>query len=461
MASLDLTKRLKISTDLIKSLQSDLKKMTAIYKSIPENSLGDPDGRLFKEAEKLFQQFASNLKEVVTKQILDHDVMSKDDERDRQLRKKVSSLSFSLTRGGINKGTEMFPRTSPSQGAPPHYFQLDKVRDTNIRRYQGEARAFFDALTDWVASKSQEGVAPEREAMLERTTLAGVSVVINKTGSGDWIKEWDSSPEEALRYYLPTLEHSFGRIRKMGFGVALNGLEVHINFRPSSQKVENFGHAAGTYDHTRDVVNMYPNGFVTEVGDQDYTITHEIGHRFWYRNVSTNGRAAWTDAFHNKAMTTVTKESADLWSNALSSRDFWKESEKRALAQRLTEGADRATVAHINHLLEDGPDTRVGENPNDFRQRLNYLVGEEVPLEKISTYGETKPEEAFAEAFRIYITKGPAKLGPATRQLFKEVCETSGSRISGRAEVIKALRAAADALEGSSPPALSSRRRGR
>jgi hypothetical protein len=442
MPTIDVTKRLKVTAEFVKSLQSDLRKMTAIYKSIPASSFEDPNGKIFNEAADLFHVFSENLKDMVYKQIIDKDTSEKDSWAEKQLRETVWSLAFALTSGGTARGADMFPRTSASRRAPPDHARLEKNRETNIRRFQAEARKFFAAIEDWVDLMQRTGESTDREALVERVSLAGATIVIKKTNEKDWVENWGKTIDESLRLFLPSLESTLGRIRKMGFGAALDNLVIDIDFRRSER-------VAGQYLHGPDQLVVFPWGFMaTTERARDHTLTHEVGHRFWFRNMNEQGRDAWVAAFHNKERkTTVTAESVDMWVKAItvkSPNDYWKSAEKEALVQRLMDQSDRSTAAQLRYLADEGPDLQYGESAEDYRKRCDKLIGEQIS--DISDYGETNPQEAYAEAFRIYITKGPSALSPQTRQVFKEVSETSGSRIAGRAEVIRVLRAAAKLL---------------
>jgi hypothetical protein len=57
-------------------------------------------------------------------------------------------------------------------------------------------------------------------------------------------------------------------------------------------------------------------------------------------------------------------------------------------------------------------------------------AGKYIPLEHISDYGRTNAEEAFAEAFKLYILFGPKKLKPWTLWFFKEIVRTGGASIN-------------------------------
>jgi hypothetical protein len=41
--------------------------------------------------------------------------------------------------------------------------------------------------------------------------------------------------------------------------------------------------------------------------------------------------------------------------------------------------------------------------------------------EHITDYGAPNPQEAFAEAFALFVTKGPRAIGPWTEALFRKI----------------------------------------
>ena len=452
---IDTSKAVKVDKALIAGLASDLKKLTILYKSLTSAD-EDPDGKKFKQVRQLFYTFGDNLLELVTVQVLDEEKEAEEKNWVApRLRKTVWDLRFALKEGGTTRGTEMFP----VYGNAPNYALLVNNRDANIRRYQTAARAFFEALTDWSEYMERIGESVEKPAMVEKTTLAGVQFIIEKMNDVDWTKNWQMSIDESLQRFLPSIEGTMANIRKAGFGAALDGMQVFISFRKGTMRVAGGAHASGVYDRAADQITLFPWAFMSggahDRKEQDYAITHEVGHRFWYRNVSAGGRAEWTEIMGDATTTKVTPESVDVWVDALlstKSKDhMWKISEKDALVETLSRGADSDLVAHLRHINEEYG-LAMGEDLEKYRAKLKRdAVGEETKLEKISDYAETNPVEAFAEAFRVYVTQGPAYLGKRTRRLFQEISRTGGAKISAqtmtRAQVVATLRAAAKALE--------------
>jgi hypothetical protein len=78
-----------------------------------------------------------------------------------------------------------------------------------------------------------------------------------------------------------------------------------------------------------------------------------------------------------------------------------------------------------------GIDVGPGEpfDAKDYLRRLKFKEGEVVQVEEVSDYGDSSPVEGYAEAFRLWVTKGRGALGPFTRELFIQVGRAGGARI--------------------------------
>ena len=68
------------------------------------------------------------------------------------------------------------------------------------------------------------------------------------------------------------------------------------------------------------------------------------------------------------------------------------------------------------------------ELPGQARKEWEEAM--ESKVEDISDYANENAEEAFAEVFMIWISKGPGAVGPWTQDIFKRVCRTGGGKLA-------------------------------
>lgn len=68
------------------------------------------------------------------------------------------------------------------------------------------------------------------------------------------------------------------------------------------------------------------------------------------------------------------------------------------------------------------------ELPGQARKEWEEAM--ESKVEDISDYANENAEEAFAEVFMLWLSKGPGALGPWTQDLFKRVCRTGGGKLA-------------------------------
>ena len=459
---LDLTKPVTIDKELVKQLESDLRRMTKIYKAIPteeikRNYSGDFDLEdqkrtdfIFNEARQLFEVFRENLEGLVTQQALNSP--RKDwDWADEALRGKLGTLLYEL---GLST---LFPSQWDERGgyrSPNLAWRgiLKTKRDNNIRRYQKAALSFFEYLNEWIDYKSKTGQPTTKPIAIETTNVAGFPVIIHRRGEDQFSRKegWAQSAEKALNDYLPRLHEVAAMLKKAGFGKAIRDMTLDIDLGEE----EGSRQAAGSYSKWNDKLTLHPWGFVV---DHDLgVVIHEIGHRFWYKNVPPKARDEWEALLKpNK----VTEQAVDVWVDALRKGGFSEErpssstDRKKILKDLVQHYADDPLMVEQVKIMEDMHPSST-DNLLVIRDVLKDVVGQNFSLEKISDYANTNPVEAFAEAFRFYVVKGPGYLKPWTRQFFREISRTGGAQLRAamdsetRAQVVAVLRAVANQISG-------------
>ena len=397
---------------------ADLRRMTKIYRSIPD---ADEEKRpaLYQEAKPLFKTFAENFEAWVYRVVLPS--ISKERPKtwlEEQVRTKAWTAIMAISLGTLFPSSFNYT-TQLHEDAP---WKVAEVIDTNVRRYQRAFQAAFKAISDYLDEESQlhGGKPVERRDLVERHTIAGMHVLIHGLGRD----EHDYS--EDVDAFLHHLDFFAKRIHRAGFGKAVEGLTIQVTFADPSTLSRPTDLTAGLYNAAEDSMMIFPLGFL---GSDGGTFTHECGHRFWFRSLTPNARAHWNEVI-GKRMTEITKADIDEFTDKYLAKH--PEAYTREL-QHLVEQSeeDEEKKIKFKELAESSrPITVKTEEVEKLRDILMRQVGEKVHIEDISEYARTSPIEAWAEAFRFYVLKGPAVLGPFTRQFFEMIGRSGGAKLA-------------------------------
>lgn len=400
----------EITPKVLDKWRADLRVMTRIYKSIPAAKTDEEKLGRFREAQTLFNNFRKAFEKWSYRELLpivDREKGSRGVEE--EVRKQVWNALGAIS--------NLFPQswnyhTERHEAAP---WELERKIDTNIRRYQ---RAFNDAFK--VIEEYLEGLGGTvvRHPMTTSYSIGGMTVVVHGLGLDDYVDDVDK--------YLRNIKGFAGKIRSAGFGDAIENLMVHITMAdPDDTRAPN-DLRAGQYDSSSDELLIFGLGFVASDGG---TFIHEVGHRFWYKQLGTQARAAWTEAFRTRT-SEITEGDVVAYHKQVAvpaTRDG-RYDEDRA-RQIVEQEPDEVMKAKFRELVEHvwiGAET--ADDVLTFHKK--FEIGEKVHIEDISSYATTNPVEAFAEAFRFYVLKGPGALGPWTRQYFREVSRSGGAKLA-------------------------------
>jgi len=393
---------------------SDLRRMTKIYRSIPEQE--DEAKRLvmFREARELFSTFRKNFELWVYRHVL-----PVPDKNESWIIKQVREKAWSAI---VALREMLFPKawnyqTEAHEDAP---WKVKDVIDTNVRRYQKAFNEAFKVLEEYLQDEERRTGKPvERAPLEEKYSVAGMNVVIRGFGR---IGEY----EDDVDVFMRRLDEFARRIARAGFGDALKGLTVFIDFADFDRGTKTEGLVAGQYNSSKDSLQIFPLGFIASDGG---TFTHEVGHRFWFRQLPGNARAHWTERLDDQTVEITAKDVQEFSQEYLTPK-----------YQRLDSSSELRRV--IEHQETDPERRKKFEalaqsarpvnwtNESVHRLLMDSGVGEKVHLEPISEYATTNPTEAFAEAFRIYIIEGPGRLGEWTRWFFREVTRSGGAKLA-------------------------------
>jgi hypothetical protein len=389
--------------------KADIKRLVALYRSLypPEvwrnGSLTLPDDEVMRQwmkAREAFKDAEATWEAFVYEVLLADKEPDKFDYDERELASKAWAFLAEI------RPISLFPTQwdyrHEGYGIAP--WRLVTDRDKAVRRIQTRGREFVKALEAYIASKG-EGIT--RRPSRETYNIDGVKVVIyNRYRRAD-----EADRVYPFEDYLRELHRQIAPIRKAGFGRALQDLVVEIRFDQNVSK-------AGHYSHD-DTIAIYPWGLDAS---KAHVLTHEIGHRVYYRLMKPAVQKAWDEAI--KARKTHTSAAdVDLLGTLLpyDSKEEWayKFDKDAVLRDIAALPVDDLQKLRLNYLaIQD----QLASSKADYLEKLKrYDVGHPLLLEHFSDYGATKPEEAFAEAFDRYVRLGPRALGPWTRAFFEEV----------------------------------------
>lgn len=405
-----------VSKNEVDQWKSDLRKMTKIYKSIPAAE-DDKQLELFQEARQLFNAFRQNFEEWVYKRLLPTLDKKTETWAERNVRSEAWDAIAALS--GI------FPqqwnyKTDLHEDAP---WELKRKIETTIRRYQRAFTDAFKAIDVYVEDEQRKGKTPPTSGpRYEKHLVAGVQVLIDAFGRGE-----DPSLEEDIAGFLSQLDRFAKRIVKAGFGMALEGLTATVAFA-ESDTLKTPGLVAGKYLAVKDSIEIYPLGFISSDGG---TFTHEVGHRFWYKQLSGPARERWSEMFDARTQTITAEDVEEFVKVYLKHTDLGSSGLERLVEQTEDDPVRQAKYIHL--VGYSRPITLQWEDIAGLRTwLLKAAVGEKVHVEKISDYATTNPIEAFAEAFRFYVLHGAPALGPWTRWFFQEVARSGGAKLAAR-----------------------------
>lgn len=256
--------------------------------------------------------------------------------------------------------------------------------------------------------------------------VGGIHVVLLRTGKEDF------EPEtlERLRSVLQKAERS---LAQRGLGSLTENLTivahptpvipgtagVNAYYYPSKDRIHLA--AGSTWFRTKSVDNVAR------------TLVHEIGHRAFYRIMSSQGRASWLAFFDAMQAPPDVEGMIRAWSIYVAEAPDEKEKRRRShfsvwypvLQERDPEAAAWLLMAVDFLGAEKGEklDNYHGYPTSTSVPALPILTARKdevrIFVEPVTAYSATSAGELFAEAFAHYILLGPRALGPMLRDQFQ------------------------------------------
>lgn len=411
-----------ITKGTLEKWKKDLRLMTKIYRSLKVDIGWDAEpeekaeaNKMVEEAAKLFSTFRENFANWVYKVVLPKAEKGKETPLEKDVRKSTWDFRYTLDR------SMLFPTIGEG-------FDFNKIRneqDRNVKRYQVAATKAFKDLELYLHNRGNE---LNRFEPVDHLEIGGVQVILENWGR----QEESSQTEEEFHNAMNQLRSRLTRIKAAGFPNVVRGLTIVVNFDQKEWDTN------GRYSPSEDKLTLYPLALAgSDTGHG--TLTHECGHRFYFKELTGRARAEWEEVLASRGVK-ITLDDIERFFKAVNPKinpeKFYEMSDDEdRLKVALPVAKDMFDEAKFKELASVYPipfsSGHVPYDPDVYLSKLKELKeGELVQLEEISDYGDTDPVEAFAEAFRIWVIKGPNALGPWSREFFREIARSGGAKIA-------------------------------
>lgn len=404
--AVSLAARYKLALELspadIERWKKDLRVMTKVYKSVGLDG-DERDQATWAEAEKLFLVFRKNFEQWAYKIVLPKVAKGQEPYLYKDVQKQVWDALHTIREN-------LFPTLWGGEGQKrvPDFAELRQDRDKNITRYNKAFNLALKTVTDFITDQKDRNRHED-----ESYNIGGMNVLVQGYGR--------SGNDEDLDAVLSSLRDCVAPIIRAGFKSAVSGMRVVVDFDPKASEQL----TAAQYSPGEDRMKVYPLGMAGRgFSGFEGTFVHESGHRYWFKEMTSQGRAHWDEV--------LTKNSTKI--EAQDVRDFVKLVEPKTDQVDMLRVIDRQPVDDLQKAKYREL-TRINNydlsSKAEYESRLERLmVGEPVLLEDISEYAASGgPVEAFAEVFKAYALKGPGAVKPMTLDLFKRVVSSGGVKL--------------------------------
>lgn len=402
----------------IDAFATDLRKMTVIYKSI------DSEQKYLEEysfLKKLFATFSHNWLVFVHRQILgqttDFPVQQLNQEVFSGPEKDIWTAAYSFY-SFFNSSYELFPTSHEIDSSGnfttelPNFSRFVQKRPKNILYYQ----KLFRQASSVIKELPEQGV--------ETVLVGNVAVKIHSLGKED---------DRAIHTFINNLGMFCNEIKEAGLSKVLHGLTIHLDhtFTPKFGKAFQHRGYGGYYYAPEDEL------FINKVSDfSSETLFHELGHRFYAKNLDSNAKKEWEKFYFARKSVATKNLIVDLLKiiDTVAYESFFvnlsdivayihKYKEKYVYWQDM--------IKFLDMTIKDDLSKR--RSVEFLKKEIGLLEGEPfLEGEQLTKYGATNPDEMFAETFMLYINKS-GRIPPKTLSFFKEICATSGTSLSSKA----------------------------
>jgi hypothetical protein len=407
--------KVKVDSNSVKKWAKDLRVLTKAYKSIGDNSEDPQTIKDFKKVRRAFGTFQQNFEDWVYKFFLQYNWIGSKERMETWEEKEVREKCWRAVTNLGGNFPEMWDFQTKKHRVSPQI--LAREREKNIRRYRAEFRLGIKALLQYIAIEGDQ----EREKPIEQAQIGPVKLIIHNFKRKGGSPQGEASREKSFKQLVDGIKSWSKQIQKAGFGKCIEGLTVDLDFGLTADTGEMVN---GEYYMNKDMLKLYGCGMTQD------TFTHELGHRFWYRELPPNAKKHWQDTIKSKKVSIERKDVEDYvekYFNQYGEKLY----KRKAGLKVIDKKEDNVETKAKFKALQMTPVYSVENRKEVVTKLADRWVGpgKEIPIEHITNYGNTNPEEAFAEAFKLYIIRGPGKLGEWTRWFFREIVRTGGATI--------------------------------
>ena len=407
--------KIKVDSNAIKKWAKDLRVLTKAYKQIGSNSEDPKTIQDFKKVRRAFGTFQENFEKWVYKFFLQYKWTGASGNTESWEAKEVREKCWRAVTNLGGNFPEMWDFQTQKHRESPNI--LSREREKNIRRYRAEFREGIKALLQYVAIHGDQ----EREKPIEQAKIGPVKLVIHNHKRKGGSPQGEESRERSFKQLVDGIKHWCKQIQKAGFGKCIEGLELHLDFGLTGESGDMVN---GEYYMNKDIMKLYGTGMTQD------TFTHELGHRFWYRELPSNAKKHWQDTIKSKKVS-IERTDVENFVKKYFDKHGSKLYKRRAGLKVIDKKEDNVETKAKYKVLQMTPVYSTNNHSEVITKLADRWVGpgKEIPIEHITTYGNTNAEEAFAEAFKLYIIRGPGKLGEWTRWFFREIVRTGGATL--------------------------------
>ena len=408
--------KVKVDTNSIKKWSKDLRVLTKAYKQIGDNSQDPQTIKDFKKVRRAFGTFQQNFEDWVYKFFLQYKWIGSKERIETWEEKEVREKCWRAVTSLGGNFPEFWDFQDKKHRVSPQI--LAREREKNIRRYRAAFREGINALLQYIAINGDQ----EREKPIEQAQIGPVKLVIHNFKRKGGSPQGEASREKSFKDLVNGIKSWSKKIQKAGFGKCIEGLTVDIDFGLTGEGGDMVN---GEYYMNKDMLKLYGAGMTQD------TFTHELGHRFWYRELPSNAKKHWQDTIKSKKVA-IDFEDVDEYVKKYFNKHGERLHKRKAGLKVIDKKETNAETKAKFKALQMTP-VYSTYNRKEVATKLSDRwvgPGKEIPIEHITSYGNTNAEEAFAEAFKLYIVRGPGKLGEWTRWFFREIVRTGGANIN-------------------------------
>jgi len=232
--------------------------------------------------------------------------------------------------------------------------------------------------------------------------------------------EWDS---EQIGKVKAVIRSADSLLSSKGLGKAFGGRIQAWPSRVVPPSGKGSHNTLASYNPHHDLLRLAAGGkFRATVR----TAIHELGHRWYFRVMGSQGRAAWTEFFGDNVAPPDLSEIMAEWERFAKVHEYgaWLGYFIHHVKQKMPDqrmwlilAADQAGIHEDFHPMTGQPSRKKSNRPG-LDQMKEKLAEIKVFMHPVTAYSGTSPEELFAETFAYIVTDGPRRIPPIVRDAF-------------------------------------------